>query len=170
MDEWEDAIPLSGLFVTDENVWGRVRDAHCSARQLIRFRNSDFQVYVCKSPRCASAAFATKMEKRYSNQTNYAALGSFQGKESCEALANIIVPHLDEGIGKMNDLYCVIFEKKDGTGSDFVMVPRTLCGDNHDVSKSCGIFWSNISQLLRQECYTQASPARSACTHGASPA
>ena len=32
----------------------------------------------------------------------------------------------------MNDLYCVIFEKKDGTGSDFVLVPRTLFDDNHD--------------------------------------
>ena len=72
------------------------------------------------------------MEKRCSKQTNYAALGSFQGKESCEALANIIVPHLDEGIGKINGLYCVILENKDDTGSDFVLMPRTLCSNNQD--------------------------------------
>ena len=54
------------------------------------------------------------------NQRHYASLGSFKGKESYDVLKNTIVPHINAGIGLLNQHYCLIIEWD--AGFDFMSV------------------------------------------------
>jgi hypothetical protein len=60
-------------------------------------------------------------------QLHTCSLGRFEGKESYDILANTIVPCIDSGIGKLNNVYILIMEGPEGF--DYSLVDKNVCGE-----------------------------------------